>query len=48
MDIQFARRSGLSCISVDWGYRSHSFLVQSGGDPIVSDIPSLMQELIRS
>jgi phosphoglycolate phosphatase len=45
VDIQFAHLSGVPCISVDWGYRSHAQLVEAGGNPIVS-APNALHDLL--
>ncbi len=47
VDIQFAHLSGVPCISVDWGYRSHAQLVEAGGSPIVSDTSTLHDLLMQ-
>ncbi len=45
VDIQFAHLSGVPCISVGWGYRSHAQLVEAGGNPIVS-APNALHDLL--
>ncbi|MGN0537314.1 MAG: HAD family hydrolase [Acutalibacteraceae bacterium] len=36
VDIKTARNSGLDCISVDWGFRDRTFLIENGAKTIVS------------
>ncbi len=47
VDIQFALSSGVRCISVDWGYRTHAQLVSAGGCPVVSRVSELAEEIAR-
>ncbi len=37
IDLQTAANAGIPCISVDWGFRSESFLRRKGAEIIVSD-----------
>lgn len=48
VDMQTAANGGMDCISVDWGFRSHSFLEERGAGPIVSDAAALEAEILRS
>ena len=41
VDLETAARSGLACVSVDWGFRDHDFLVRAGAARIVSDPEAL-------
>ncbi|MFR7988981.1 MAG: HAD family hydrolase [Anaerovoracaceae bacterium] len=45
VDIQTAKNAGLACISVDWGFRSHDSLIQSGAKLIVSSPEELCRIL---
>ncbi len=45
VDIKTAKNAGLDCISVDWGFRSHAQLVQSGASRIVSSPEELYRIL---
>lgn len=36
VDIETAKNAGIDCISVDWGFRSREFLLESGAGTIVS------------
>lgn len=36
VDIQTARNSGLPCVSVLWGFRSHEFLLQHGATTLIA------------
>ena len=45
VDIQTAANSGMPCISVDWGFKSHEFLVDHKASCIVSDMIELAGEL---
>lgn len=47
VDMQTAANGGMDCISVDWGFRSHSFLEERGAGPIVSDAAALEAEILR-
>jgi len=38
VDVETARRAGLPCIGVDWGFRGRTFLLERGA-PIVVDTP---------
>ena len=48
VDIEFACRSGMPCISVDWGYRTRDQLISAGGNPIVSNASELESALIAN
>lgn len=45
VDIRTAANSGMECISVDWGFKTHEFLVEHGASCIVSDSASLLGKL---
>lgn len=47
IDIETAKNSGLDCIGVDWGFRSHEFLINHGAGLIVKS-PEEMAEKIMS
>ena len=46
VDIRTAAASGIDCISVDWGFRTHEFLVENGAKVICS-VPSELAEKLR-
>ena len=46
VDLETATRSGLPCISVDWGFRDHDFLVRAGASCIVSDPAALAARIL--
>ena len=46
VDIQTAKNSGLSCISVAWGFRSKEFLKQNGAETIISEPFALLNLLL--
>lgn len=43
IDIETAKNAGLSCISVDWGFRSKPFLEKRGAQRIVSSAEELFE-----
>ena len=43
IDIETAGNAGLSCISVDWGFRSKSFLEKKGAQRIVSSAEEIFE-----
>ena len=45
VDIETARNAGIPCVSVDWGFRERSLLMQAGGAPIVSSPEELFRLL---
>lgn len=45
VDIKTARNSGLDCISVDWGFRDRTFLIENGAKTIVSTPEELIDLL---
>ncbi len=45
IDLQTAANTGISCISVDWGFRSRAYLEKLGAQIIVSD-PSEIVKLV--
>lgn len=47
VDILTAHNSGIKSISVDWGFKTHEFLVENGAEVICSD-PSCLIDLIRN
>lgn len=46
VDLETAKNSGLPCISVDWGFRTRSFLLAHGAKVIVSSPAELLPLLI--
>lgn len=48
VDLQTARNSGMDSIVVDWGFKSHEFLVEHGAQVIVSDMKSLLDAILNS
>lgn len=46
VDIQTAINAGLPCISVDWGFRDHDFLVETGAELLASDTEQLKALLL--
>lgn len=46
IDIQTAKNSGLDCISVDWGFRSHDFLLKHGASVIVKSPLDMAGEIM--
>jgi phosphoglycolate phosphatase len=47
VDILTAENSGLNCISVDWGFRSHEELVKSGAKTIMSSPKELEDYILK-
>lgn len=47
VDMETARNSGIPCISVDWGFRTRSFLLAHGADCIVSSPKELLPLLMK-
>jgi phosphoglycolate phosphatase len=47
VDIQTAQNAGIPCISVDWGFRSTEFLIDSGAKLIVSSPDELTALLLN-
>lgn len=45
VDIKTAKNSEIDCISVDWGFRDHEFLIKNGASKIVSTPEELLQLL---
>jgi len=45
VDIETARRAGTACLSVDWGFRSRTFLLEHGASAIVSSPEELLRAL---
>lgn len=45
VDIKTAHNSGLDCISVDWGFRDRTFLIENGAETIVSTPEELIDLL---
>ncbi len=45
VDIQFARNSEMDCVSVTWGFRSRSLLIESGAS-VLADSPAELLECI--
>lgn len=46
VDIQTAQNAGTDCISVAWGFRERTLLLDNGAEIIVSDISELKERLI--
>ena len=46
VDIKTAVNSDMPCISVDWGFKTHQFLVEHDATYIVSDMKALLSALI--
>ena len=46
VDLETAQNSGLPCISVDWGFRTRSFLLAHGAEVIVSSPAELLPLLM--
>ena len=46
VDIKTARNAGIDIFSVDWGFREHLFLENSGADVICSDADDLRAALV--
>jgi phosphoglycolate phosphatase len=46
VDIETARNAGIDCISVDWGFRSREFLLESGASTIISSPDELLNLII--
>lgn len=46
VDIKTAAAAGTDCISVDWGFRTHEFLVENGAETIVSRPSELADYLL--
>ncbi len=47
VDIATARNAGIPCISVCWGFRSRSFLLEHGAQTIVRQPQDVLRELSR-
>ena len=47
VDIRTAAASGIDCISVDWGFRTHGFLVDNGAKVICSAPSGLAEMLLQ-
>ena len=47
VDIRTAAASGIDCISVDWGFRTHEFLVDNGAKVICSAPSGLAEMLLQ-
>lgn len=45
VDIATARNSGMKCISVSWGFRDKSFLVNSGAETVIDTPEELFNQL---
>lgn len=46
VDIETARNAELECISVDWGFREHDYLVQKGAEKIITSPQEVMKWMI--
>jgi len=47
VDIETARNAGLDCISVDWGFRDRSTLIDAGAVRIVSSADELLSAILE-
>ncbi|MBP5262212.1 MAG: HAD-IA family hydrolase [Clostridiales bacterium] len=45
VDINTARNAGIDCISVDWGFKTHSYLIEQGAALICSNTEELERSL---
>ena len=45
VDIETARNAAMDCISVDWGFRSHEELIETGATSIVSSPGEILNEI---
>ena len=48
VDIRTAAASGIDCISVDWGFRTHEFLVENDAGIICSAPSELAEKLLKT
>ncbi|MBQ6453649.1 MAG: HAD-IA family hydrolase [Coriobacteriales bacterium] len=48
VDIQTAANAGMECISVDWGFKTHDFLLEHGAKCIASSPAQLTGLILRS
>ena len=46
VDVQFAKNTGMACVSVSWGFRSKQELVDAGATQIVDDVEQLRRALM--
>lgn len=46
VDMETAKNCGMPCISVDWGFRTHPFLLAHGASVIISSPMELMRLLV--
>ena len=46
IDLLTARNAGLPCVAVDWGFRTHAFLVSAGAATIASDTNALAAAIV--
>ena len=46
IDLLTARNAGLPCVAVDWGFRTHDFLVSAGAATIASDTNALAAAIV--
>ena len=47
VDIETAKNASLPCISVDWGFKTKEFLLENGAELVISDVKSLLNELVK-
>lgn len=47
VDLYTAKNSGLDCISVDWGFRTKEYLLNSGADIVVSSCDEIFNIVVR-
>ena len=45
VDIQTAKNAGVACISVTWGFKDKSFLVDNGATLLVDSVEELLKAL---
>ena len=43
VDVEFARNTGLDCVSCTWGYRSRKQLLEAGATCLIDDFEELLQ-----
>jgi phosphoglycolate phosphatase len=47
VDLETAKNSGLPCIAVEWGFRTHDFLIEHGADILVSKPEEILELLLK-
>ncbi len=48
VDIEFARNTGVSCVSVSWGYRARTELIEAGAAVIADDPEEVVDLVLRA